>query len=98
MRVTRRESKREEKRTRSGSIRRMSERDGESEGDRDSGGVVEVRGDEEKTQERGYIGAREAAGMEARERRRGTKPSRIPRFQHWQPNERTYVYIYVGKC
>lgn len=37
MRVTRRESKREEKRTGSGSIRRASERDGVIEGDRGNG-------------------------------------------------------------
>lgn len=68
VRVTRRESKREEKRTGSGSIRRMSEGDRESEGDRGSGSVVEVRGgeeNEEKTQERGCTGAREARGMGA---------------------------------
>lgn len=77
MRVTRRESKREEKRTGSGSIRRTCERDRKTEGDRGSGGVVEVRGDE-KTQERGYTGAREARGMEAQERRRGTKHRAFP--------------------
>lgn len=38
-----------------------------------------------------HAGAREAGELAARERRGETKPSRIPRAQHWQPNERTYV-------
>lgn len=100
MRVTRRKSKREEKRTGSGSIRRTSERDRASEGDRGSGvALVEVTGDggsEERRRGSGDVQARERReGWERKKDEEGQKPSRIPRFQHWQPNERTYVYIYV---
>lgn len=63
MRVTRRESKREEKRTGSGSIRRTSERDRETEGDRGSGGVSRLEGT--RRCRRGDI--------QARERREGWK-------------------------
>lgn len=98
MRVTRRESKREEKRTGSGSIRRASERDGVIEGDRGNGEAAALlrlegkgMGTGEAEGSTGYVSAREARELAARERRRETKPSRIPRAQHWQPNERTYV-------
>lgn len=95
MRVTQRESKREEKRTGSGSIRRASERDGVIEGDRGNGEAAALLRLEGKgmgaVEAEGNAGAREARELAAQERRRETKPSRIPRAQHWQPNERTYV-------
>lgn len=93
MRATRRESKREEKRTGSGSIRRASERDGTIERDRSKRrgrtALLRLGG---KGMEVGEAGGELGVHAGAREREREketreTKPSRIPRAQHWQPNE-----------
>ena len=76
VRVTRRESKREEKRTGSGSIRRASERDGMIEGDRGNGeaaallrlGGKGMGNGRSGGEELGYAGARERRGNRQREK------------------------------